>query len=237
MQQLHPRVYEHTQAEGTKVPWDVGFAQPAIEEVSSRFRGKVLDAGCGLGDNTRWLGTLPTVSAAVGVDISRAAIEEARMRLERDEERGERVAQPPVEFRVASLDAPPPAGEEGEFDAVLDAGVYHCVEDQAKYLEAMTTRVKPGGVAVALEFSDANPDSAAEHGTRANAPRQADASSLARAVPGPRRMSKEALRSGWEAAGWDVERIDDVRFMTRPTPQLGTSAAALRLIATRKPRA
>lgn len=210
------RADEKAAAEGTAVPWDVGVPQPALASpaVVDRFKGRVLDAGSGLGcglcsvraardppllsnlvprpharsDNTRWLASLPGVTAAVGIDVSPAAVEGANARLAGDAD-----ARDKCSFRVASLADPPAEGEaEPPFDALLDCGVFHCVEDEARYLRALTPRVRVGGSAVALEFSDGNPP-------------------FEEGMPGPRRVSEAHAREAWGAAGWRVDSVERVK--------------------------
>jgi SAM-dependent methyltransferase len=94
----------------TGVPWDIGAPQPIVVEWegAGRFRGHVLDAGCGTGDNALFLASRGFRVTAV--DIAPTAIETARARGEG------------VEWVVGDS-----AGFAGRFDTVLASALIHCV--------------------------------------------------------------------------------------------------------------
>jgi SAM-dependent methyltransferase len=75
------------------------------------FSGCVLDVGCGLGDNARWLATLPGVERVVAMDFAPLALAEARAR-------GVGAGPAPLEFREGDVFAPDTFGAAaGAFDA------------------------------------------------------------------------------------------------------------------------
>lgn len=92
----------------TGVPWDIGAPQPVVVawEAAGRFRGHVLDAGCGTGDNALFLASRGF--RVTGVDIAPTAIETARSRGEG------------VEWVVGSSFT-------GPFDTVLASALFHCL--------------------------------------------------------------------------------------------------------------
>ncbi|MDT7789326.1 MAG: hypothetical protein QOF58_7745 [Pseudonocardiales bacterium] len=92
----------------TGVPWDIGAPQPVVVawEAAGRFRGHVLDAGCGTGDNALFLASRGF--QVTGVDIAPTAIETARSRGDG------------VEWVVGSSFT-------GQFDTVLASALFHCL--------------------------------------------------------------------------------------------------------------
>ncbi|MET9634478.1 methyltransferase domain-containing protein [Lentzea sp. NPDC006480] len=92
----------------TGVPWDIGAPQPVVVawEAAGRFRGHVLDAGCGTGDNALFLASRGF--RVTGVDIAPSAIETARSRGDG------------VEWVVGSTFT-------GQFDTVLASALFHCL--------------------------------------------------------------------------------------------------------------
>lgn len=94
----------------TGVPWDIGAPQPVVVawEEAGRFRGHVLDAGCGTGDNALFLASRGHQVTAV--DIAPTAIEAARAR------------GGGVEWVVGDA-----AAFTGEFGTVLASALFHCL--------------------------------------------------------------------------------------------------------------
>jgi SAM-dependent methyltransferase len=181
------KVYKDAVAAGKTVPWDVKTHQPALERKASVFRGKVLDVGCGTGDNARWLATLPAVDAVTAVDFSPEAISICKAR----------GVHPKLTFSIVdvmTLRTKEP-GMKAAYDVLLDSAVFHCIGDDAKqklYLHEVTSCVKVGGKLVLLVFSDHNEDP----------------------WVGPRRISAAHARAMWTEAGWRVDTLDlDCRYM------------------------
>lgn len=97
----------------TGVPWDIGAPQPIVVawEAAGRFRGHVLDAGCGTGDNALFLaGCGYRVTA---VDVAPTAIETARSRGDG------------VEWVVGDSFT-------GAFDTVLASALFHCLPPEQR---------------------------------------------------------------------------------------------------------
>jgi SAM-dependent methyltransferase len=94
----------------TGVPWDIGAPQPVVVawETAGRFRGHVLDAGCGTGDNALFLASRG--HRVTAVDIAPTAIESARARGDG------------VEWAVGDA-----AVFTGEFGTVLASALFHCL--------------------------------------------------------------------------------------------------------------
>jgi SAM-dependent methyltransferase len=97
------------------VPWDIGAPQPVVVawERAGRFRGHVLDAGCGTGDNAFFLAERGFRVTAV--DIAPTAIETARTRGD------------DVEWVVGDA-----AAFTGRFDTVLASALFHCLPPEQR---------------------------------------------------------------------------------------------------------
>ena len=200
-------IYVSAKAANKPVPWDIGGPQPALASCAAVFAGRVLDVGSGTGDNAIWLASLPAVASVTGVDLSPHAVEEASARQARAAPRA------PLSFAVADVFALPT--DCTSYDTLLDSAVFHCLGDddaQARYLAAVTPRVKLGGRAVMLVFSDANEDP----------------------WVGPRRISEAHARRVWTAAGWRVDSLSaDARYKDSMGRHGGLGGHALLMTATR----
>ena len=130
-------------------PWDIGRAQPEFVTLADagRIAGRVLDVGCGTGENAIYFAArgLDVVGVDGAVDAIRQAGDKARTRGVR------------VRFDVADvLDL----GEDlGDFDTVTDSGVFHVFddEDRPRYERSVHGVLRPGGHLYLLCFSERQP--------------------------------------------------------------------------------
>ena len=131
-------------------PWDFGGPQPAIARLTSEgaFKGAVLDAGCGSGENALHLASLGL--SVLGVDVAETALALAR---ERAEERG-------IDAEFATADAFELDRLGRTFDTVIDSGLFHTFdgEEQPRYAASLAAVTEHDGTVYVLCFSDEGPD-------------------------------------------------------------------------------
>jgi cyclopropane fatty-acyl-phospholipid synthase-like methyltransferase len=134
---------------GTPAPWDIGRPQPAFARLADegRLTGRLLDAGCGTGENA--LLAASRGADVTGIDLAPTAIARAR---EKASARG--LA---ARFEVAdALDL----GRLGlTVDTVIDSGVFHVFGDgdRARYVASLAAVLRPGGACYLMCFSDRQP--------------------------------------------------------------------------------
>ncbi len=130
-------------------PWDIGRPQPVFTRLADQglLRGRLLDSGCGTGENT--IMAAAHSADALGVDVAPAAIAKARGKAA---ERGSA-----ARFEVADvLDL----GQLGlTFDTVVDSGVFHVFDDKdrPRYVASLASVMRPGATCYLLCFSDRQP--------------------------------------------------------------------------------
>jgi SAM-dependent methyltransferase len=193
-----PPSWDAAYTEGSApAPWDIGRPQPAFARLADRglLSGRVLDAGCGTGEQT--LLAAARGADALGVDISPHAIGRAR---EKAAERGL-----PARFEVADVLN---LGELGmTFDVVIDSGVFHVFddEDRARYVTSLASVLRPGGHCYLMCFSDRQPG---DFG-----PRRVGQDEL-----------RTAFRDGWAVTGIEADTFEINRGMPTPTAQAWLAA-------------
>jgi SAM-dependent methyltransferase len=133
----------------TPAPWDIGRPQPALVRLADegRLTGRLLDAGCGTGENA--LLAAGRGADVTGIDVAPTAIARARAKAAA---RG--LA---ARFEVAdALDL----GRLGlTADIVIDSGVFHVFgdDDRARYVASLAGVLRPAGVCYLMCFSDRQP--------------------------------------------------------------------------------
>jgi SAM-dependent methyltransferase len=162
-------------------PWDLGRPQPAVVRLAARgaFRGPVLDAGCGTGENALHLAALGL--PVLGVDVAGTALAVAR----------QHAADRGLAAEFAAADALHLERLGRRFATVLDCGLFHSLDadERRTYLASLASVTEAGAILHVLCFADTGPD-AGPH------PVSRDALSGAFAVG-----------TGWELAAVEPERI------------------------------
>lgn len=125
--------------------------QPAIVRVASEggFKGAVLDAGCGTGENALYLASLGL--SVLGVDVAETALNMAREKA-RDRE---------VDVEFVACDAFQLRRLGRRFDTVVDCGLFHSfdADERKEYAASLALVTEREGTVYALCFSDEGPDS------------------------------------------------------------------------------
>jgi SAM-dependent methyltransferase len=144
-----PHDWDAADLASTPPPWDIGRPQPAFVRLAEGglFSGRLLDAGCGTGEHTLLAATHG--ADALGVDVSRRAIEQARRKAAE-----RRIA---ARFEVADALALDQLG--ATFGTVIDSGLFHVFDDagRAGYVGSLAAVLRSGGCCYLMCFSDRQP--------------------------------------------------------------------------------
>jgi cyclopropane fatty-acyl-phospholipid synthase-like methyltransferase len=130
-------------------PWDIGRAQSEVItiEEEGKIWGRVLDVGCGTGENTLYLAERGY--QVMGVDLSPRAIAKARDKAEARGLEVNFVVHDALQLDILGL----------EFDTVIDSGLFHVFndEDRSRFAESVAGVLTSGGYYHMLSFSDLEP--------------------------------------------------------------------------------
>src|ERR1035437_6635711 len=129
-------------------PWNIPRPQPAIMKVADRIQGRILDAGCGTGENALFFASLGARDV-VGIDFVEAAIRQAK----------EKAAARGISAKFLVKDALALKDWDEQFDNIIDSAVFHVFsdEDAKTYVKGLASVLKPGGRLFLICFSDAEP--------------------------------------------------------------------------------
>ncbi|QHY99497.1 Ribosomal protein L11 methyltransferase [Streptomyces sp. S4.7] len=130
-------------------PWEIGRPQQVFLDLarSGAIRGRVLDVGCGTGEQVLMCAGLGL--DATGVDLAATALRAAEEKARR---RG-------LSARFLHHDAREVAGLGERFDTVLDSGLFHMLDpdDRAAFASGLRAVLRPGGRYFMICFSDREP--------------------------------------------------------------------------------
>ena len=173
-------------------PWDIGRPQPEIVALANagEIAGRVLDAGCGTGEQALFLASRGHV--VLGIDGAEAAIARARQKA-RDRR---------LPARVVVWDALDLARLGETFDTVVDVGLFHVFDDdeRRRYVAGLREVTVDGGHVVVMCFSEREPgDSGPRRVTRREL---RDAFAEGWRVEWIRPASFESRRGDGRAAAW-----------------------------------
>jgi cyclopropane fatty-acyl-phospholipid synthase-like methyltransferase len=140
--------FEAAYLEGSP-PWDIGRAQPELVSLAEagRIIGRVIDLGCGTGENALYLAT--SGLDVVGVDASPEAIRQARDKANR----------PGISVQFDVADVLELDDYRESFDTATDSGVFHVFDDdgRTRYQRSVHGVLHPGGRLFVLCFSEREP--------------------------------------------------------------------------------
>ena len=130
-------------------PWDVGHPQPAFQALIKGGEikpGRALDIGCGRGENAIMLAM--SGFEVTGIDLIEEAISDAKAKaIERHVK---------VSFVAGDVLQMDRLFMEGEFDIVIDSGLFHVMTDEERpiFVRQVHRVLKAGGKYFMLCFSD-----------------------------------------------------------------------------------
>jgi SAM-dependent methyltransferase len=147
-EEAHPS-WDDSYTGGSPAPWDIGRPQPVFVRLADegRLTGRLLDAGCGSGENA--LLAAGRGADVTGIDVAPTAIARARAKAS-----GRGLT---ARFEVA--DALDLGRLSLTVDTVIDSGVFHIFDDddRTRYVASLAGVLRPAGVCYLMCFSDRQP--------------------------------------------------------------------------------
>lgn len=133
-------------------PWDIDHPQPAFESLIQNgeiMPGRALDIGCGTGENAIMLAMHGC--DVTGIDLAEDAILNAKAKaIELNVK---------VNFAIGNVLQMDKLFDEGEFDIVIDSGLFHVMTDEERpvFARQVNRVLRTGGKYFMLCFSDKEP--------------------------------------------------------------------------------
>lgn len=173
----------------SRPPWDIDYPQPVFQALINNEEikpSKVLDIGCGRGENAIMLAK--NGCEVTGMDLVKDAIADAKIKATERHVR--------ANFVVGNVLHMDKLFMEGEFDIVIDSGLFHVMIDEERPIFAQQVHrvLKTGGKYLMLCFSDKEP-----------------------AGYGPRRISKAEIKQTFTPL-FKIIYIKDTTFDSRFGP-------------------
>jgi cyclopropane fatty-acyl-phospholipid synthase-like methyltransferase len=138
--------YSFNEAYKGSPPWDIGRPQAEFVKIArnDEIRGKVLDIGCGTGENAMYFASLGLEVS--GLDAAPLAIQKARRKAL---ERGVR-----LKFSLGDALHLEKLGQ--RFDTVTDCGLFHVFSDEERgiFVKSLKAALNESGTYFMLCFSD-----------------------------------------------------------------------------------
>jgi ubiquinone/menaquinone biosynthesis C-methylase UbiE len=133
-------------------PWDVGYPQPVFVKLVEEGEikpGRVLDAGCGTGENALMLAK--NGYSVTGIDVTKDAITKAQVKADKRNLK--------VDFIIGNVLKLDENIGTREFDTVIDSGLFHVMTDEERpiYVKQLHRVLKDGGKYFMMCFSDKEP--------------------------------------------------------------------------------
>ncbi|MBI4810294.1 MAG: class I SAM-dependent methyltransferase [Ignavibacteriales bacterium] len=130
--------------------WEIGRPQREIIdlELADSIHGRVLDVGCGTGENTLYL--VKQGYEVIGVDIAVAAIDRARKKALNRGINALFLVHDALNLQQLGL----------KFDTVIDSGLFHVFSDSArlKYVVSIASVLRSGETLFMMCFSEHEPE-------------------------------------------------------------------------------
>ncbi len=132
-------------------PWDIGHPQKEFIRLAEdgEISGRVLDAGCGTGENALYLASLGF--EVWGIDAAPSAIKKAK----------EKAKEREISVNFLVFDALKLQLLQNKFDTIIDCGLFHVFSDEERLIFAasLSSALHPGGRYFMLCFSEHEPGS------------------------------------------------------------------------------